>query len=35
MRIATWNVERVRPSGWTIAPAQRGRLREANADIWC
>ena len=34
MRIATWNVERVKPSGWKIAPAQRRRMTAVDADIW-
>lgn len=34
MRIATWNVERVKPRGWKIAPAQRRRMAEVNADVW-
>lgn len=34
MRIATWNVERVKPKGWKIAPAQRRRMAEVDADIW-
>jgi endonuclease/exonuclease/phosphatase family metal-dependent hydrolase len=34
MRIATWNVERVKPRGWKIAPAQRRRMAEVSADIW-
>lgn len=34
MRLATWNVERVKPKGWKIAPAQRQRMREVDADIW-
>lgn len=33
-RIATWNVERVKPSGWKIAPAQRRRMAAVDADIW-
>jgi endonuclease/exonuclease/phosphatase family metal-dependent hydrolase len=34
MRVATWNVERVNPKGWKIAPAQRQRMAEVDADIW-
>lgn len=34
MRIATWNVERVKPQGWKIAPAQRQHMTEVDADIW-
>ncbi len=34
VRIATWNVERVKPRGWKIAPAQRRRMAEVDADIW-
>jgi hypothetical protein len=34
MRIATWNVERPKPGGWKIAPAQRRRMAAVNADIW-
>jgi hypothetical protein len=34
MRVATWNVERVNPKGWKIAPAQRQRMAEVEADIW-
>jgi hypothetical protein len=34
VRIATWNVERVRPKGWKVAPAQRRRMAEVDADIW-
>lgn len=34
MRIATWNVERVKPRGWKIAPAQRRRMSDVDADIW-
>ena len=34
MRIATWNVERVRPNGWKIAPAQRRRMQAVDADVW-
>jgi len=34
VRIATWNVERVKPQGWKIAPAQRRRMTEVDADIW-
>lgn len=34
MRIATWNVERAKPNGWKIAPAQRRRMAAVDADIW-
>lgn len=34
MRITTWNVERVNPKGWRIAPAQLRRMTEVDADIW-
>jgi len=34
LRIATWNVERPKPRGWKIPPAQRERMAEVNADIW-
>ena len=34
MRIATWNLERAKPRGWKIAPAQRKRMAEVDADIW-
>jgi len=34
MRIATWNVERVKPKGWKIAPAQLYRMAEVDADVW-
>jgi len=34
VRIATWNVERVKPQGWKIAPAQKRRMTEVDADIW-
>jgi len=34
MRIATWNVERPKPRGWKIAPAQLRRMAEVDADVW-
>jgi endonuclease/exonuclease/phosphatase family metal-dependent hydrolase len=34
MRIATWNVERPKPRGWKIPPAQLRRMAEVDADIW-
>ena len=34
LRVATWNLERPNPKGWKIAPAQRRRLLEVDADIW-
>jgi hypothetical protein len=34
VRVATWNVERVKPKGWKIAPAQRQRMADVDADIW-
>ena len=34
LRIATWNVERPKPRGWKVAPAQRRRMAEVVADIW-
>lgn len=34
MRIATWNVERPRPKGWKVAPAQLRRMAEVDADVW-
>ena len=34
MRIATWNVERPRPAGWKVPPAQLRRMAEVDADIW-
>lgn len=34
MRLATWNVERPKPTGWKIPPAQRRRMAEVDADIW-
>lgn len=34
MRIATWNVERPKPTGWKIPPAQLLRMAEVDADIW-
>jgi endonuclease/exonuclease/phosphatase family metal-dependent hydrolase len=34
LRIATWNVERPKPRGWKIPPAQRERMAEVGADIW-
>lgn len=32
--IATWNVERPKPNGWKIPPAQGERMAEVKADIW-
>lgn len=32
--MATWNVERPKPTGWKIPPAQRRRMAEVDADIW-
>jgi endonuclease/exonuclease/phosphatase family metal-dependent hydrolase len=34
MRIATWNVERPKPTGWKIPPAQLRRMAEVDADVW-
>ncbi len=34
IRIATWNVDRPKPSGWKIPPAQRRRMAEVAADVW-
>ena len=34
IRIATWNVERPKPKGWKIPPAQLSRMEEVDADIW-
>jgi endonuclease/exonuclease/phosphatase family metal-dependent hydrolase len=34
MRIATWNVERPKPTGWRVPPAQLRRMAEVDADIW-
>lgn len=34
IRIATWNVERPKPQGWKIPPAQLRRMAEVSADIW-
>jgi endonuclease/exonuclease/phosphatase family metal-dependent hydrolase len=34
MRIATWNVERPKPNGWKVPPAQLRRMAEVDADIW-
>lgn len=33
-RIATWNVERPKPRGWKVPPAQRRRMADVAADIW-
>ncbi len=32
--VATWNVERPKPRGWKIPPAQRERMAEVDADVW-
>jgi endonuclease/exonuclease/phosphatase family metal-dependent hydrolase len=34
MRIATWNVERPKPMGWKVPPAQLRRMAEVDADVW-
>jgi endonuclease/exonuclease/phosphatase family metal-dependent hydrolase len=34
VRVATWNVERPKPRGWLIPPAQRARMSAVDADIW-
>ena len=34
IRIATWNVERPKPTGWKVPPAQRRRMAEVDADVW-
>ena len=34
LRLATWNVERPKPRGWKVPPAQRRRMAEVDADIW-
>lgn len=34
MRIATWNVDRPKPGGWKVPPAQLDRMSEVNADVW-
>jgi endonuclease/exonuclease/phosphatase family metal-dependent hydrolase len=34
VRLATWNVERPKPSGWKVPPAQRRRMGEVAADVW-
>jgi endonuclease/exonuclease/phosphatase family metal-dependent hydrolase len=34
VRVATWNVERPRPRGWKVPPAQLRRMAEVDADIW-
>lgn len=34
MRLATWNVNRPKPSGWKIPPEQRALMAEVNADAW-
>ena len=34
IRIATWNVERPKPNGWKVPPAQLRRMAEVNADVW-
>lgn len=34
LRVATWNVERPKPRGWKVPPAQRRRMAEVDADIW-
>jgi len=34
MRIATWNVNRPKPNGWKIPPAQRERMAGVHADVW-
>ena len=32
--IATWNVERPKPTGWKIPPAQVRRMAAVDADVW-
>src|SRR5262249_22262005 len=34
IRLATWNVERPKPRGWKVPPAQLRRMRAVAADIW-
>lgn len=34
MRIATWNVDRPKPTGWKVPPAQLRRMAEVDADVW-
>ena len=34
LRIATWNVERPKPRGWKVPPAQLRRMAEVEADVW-
>jgi endonuclease/exonuclease/phosphatase family metal-dependent hydrolase len=34
VRIATWNVERPKPRGWKVPPAQLRRMAAVEADLW-